>query len=412
MAEEFEIIKANLLPVAGTITDNDMILIIQGGRAKRALPSAMKGKQGDPGLSAFLGINDKYILWKQGANGLWNNLIEIEKLRGPKGEKPIFRKVNGTLQMKYEGEPDSAFVNIFDREELKMKFTDLTPAEVDLLKLHFADLTEADKAELMKPATDAAAEVRQEMVRISQEVSQVITDTNTAKTNAETATTNANTAATAANAAAGLATDAADDANTAAGIAVEAATLAGSKAEQASTAARNAITATEDAINATSGAVAATGLANAAATAANTAKDNADIATGNANIATDRANAAAQAAENIVLGIRPDYNVSDPTSGNYIANKPEIPTLAVVPGSDTLSYVNSSGTTINFRIGDEVRVLENGEYVFYKLYDLADGVASWQESGSGTALPGNIYLQGANYYNESVRIIKGGNLNE
>ena len=50
MAEEFEIIRANLLPAAGTITDNDMILIIQGGRPKRALPSAMKGKQGDPGL--------------------------------------------------------------------------------------------------------------------------------------------------------------------------------------------------------------------------------------------------------------------------------------------------------------------------------------------------------------------------
>ena len=65
MAEEFEIIRANLLPAAGTITDNDMILIIQGGRPKRALPSAMKGKQGDPGLSAFLGINDKYILWKE-----------------------------------------------------------------------------------------------------------------------------------------------------------------------------------------------------------------------------------------------------------------------------------------------------------------------------------------------------------
>ena len=78
MAEEFEIIRANLLPAAGTITDNDMILIIQGGRPKRALPSAMKGKQGDPGLSAFLGINDKYILWKQGANGAWQNLLEIE----------------------------------------------------------------------------------------------------------------------------------------------------------------------------------------------------------------------------------------------------------------------------------------------------------------------------------------------
>ena len=60
MAEEFEIIRANLLPAAGTITDNDMILIIQGGRPKRALPSAMKGKQGDPGLSAFLGINTSF----------------------------------------------------------------------------------------------------------------------------------------------------------------------------------------------------------------------------------------------------------------------------------------------------------------------------------------------------------------
>ena len=47
MAEEFEIIRANLLPVAGTITDNDMIIIAQGGRVKRALPSAMKGKQGE-----------------------------------------------------------------------------------------------------------------------------------------------------------------------------------------------------------------------------------------------------------------------------------------------------------------------------------------------------------------------------
>ncbi|WP_303140931.1 CotH kinase family protein [uncultured Parabacteroides sp.] len=176
MAEEFEIIRANLLPAAGTITDNDMILIIQGGRPKRALPSAMKGKQGDPGLSAFLGISDKYILWKQGANGTWQNLLEIEKIRGPKGEKPVFRKLNGTLQMKYEGEPDSAYVDIFDREELKMKFSDLTPAEVDRLKLHFSDLTETDKAELMKPATDAAKEVREEMDVITGEANTLKTD--------------------------------------------------------------------------------------------------------------------------------------------------------------------------------------------------------------------------------------------
>ena len=48
---EFDIIYANALPAATNVTDNDMILIIQGGRPKRALPSTMKGRPGDPGLS-------------------------------------------------------------------------------------------------------------------------------------------------------------------------------------------------------------------------------------------------------------------------------------------------------------------------------------------------------------------------
>ena len=137
---------------------------------------------------------------------------------------------------------------------------------------------------------------------------------------------------------------------------------------------------------------------------------NAEAATQDANDAADRANAAAEAAEGVVSGLQPDWNISDPVNKNYIKNKPEIPTLDMVPTADTLSYVNIDGTTINFRIGDEVRVLENGEYVFYRLYDLADGIASWQESGGGTALPGNVYLTGANYYNDSVRTIKQGYL--
>ena len=493
MAEEFEIIRANLLPAAGTITDNDMILIIQGGRPKRALPSAMKGKQGDPGLSAFLGINDKYILWKQGANGAWQNLLEIEKIRGPKGEKPVFRKLNGTLQMKYEGEPDSAYVDIFDREELKMKFS---------------DLTETDKAELMKPATDAAKEVREQMSQIKEEANAAISNVNTAKVSAEAATKAANDAAALANAAAGQATQSAGDANAATKLAVAAAALAEEKAGIANTAAENADTAAasanmakeeadkatveaniaagkandaagkadtatinantatdkanEAASSATTAAenadaaveraddtiasaetatksatdaalaantakenadkaantanVAATlanekaGLADTAALAANTAKEDAIVATGKANTAADRANRAAEAAEGVISGLQPDWNVTDPVNKNYIKNKPEIPTLEAIPDENTLSYVNTDGTTINFRIGDEVRVAEDGEYVFYRLYDLAGGKASWQESGSGTALPGNVYLTGANYYNESVRTIKQGYL--
>ena len=417
MAEEFEIIRANLLPAAGTITDNDMILIIQGGRAKRALPSAMKGKQGDPGLSVFLGINDKYILWRQGASGAWQNLLEIEKIRGPKGERPIFRKLSGTLQMKYEGEPDSAYVDIFDREELKMKFSDLTPAEVDQLKLHFSDLTDADKAELMKPATNAAKEVREQMSQIKEEANTTISNVNTAKVSAEVATKAANDAAALANAAAGQATQSAGDANAAVERADEAIASAETVIKSATDAALAANTARENADKATNVAnVAATlanekaGLADTAALAANTAKEDAIAATDSANTAADRANRAAESAEGVISGLQPDWNVSDPVNKNYIKNKPEIPTLDMAPTADTLSYVNTDGTTINFRIGDEVRVLEDGEYVFYRLYDLADGVASWQESGGGTALPGNVYLTGANYYNESVRTIKQGYL--
>ncbi len=154
------------------------------------------------------------------------------------------------------------------------------------------------------------------------------------------------------------------------------------------------------------------GLADTAALAANTAKEDAIVATGKANTAADRANRAAEAAEGVISGLQPDWSVTDPVNKNYIKNKPEIPTLDMAPTAETLSYVNTEGTTINFRIGDEVRVLEDGEYVFYRLYDFVDGVASWQESGSGTALPTNIYLQGANYYNESVTVIKEGYINE
>ena len=138
----------------------------------------------------------------------------------------------------------------------------------------------------------------------------------------------------------------------------------------------------------------------------------AEEATDNAKTAAKRAYNAAAGAENIVKGFQSDWNVSDPADPNYIRNKPEIPTLDTIPGTDTISYLNSTGTTVNFRIGDEVRVLEDGEYIFYRLYDLVDGVASWQESGSGMALLGNIYLQGADYYNDSIIRIKEGYINE
>lgn len=132
------------------------------------------------------------------------------------------------------------------------------------------------------------------------------------------------------------------------------------------------------------------------------AKSATDIAAARALAAEQRAIDAAKAAENIVSGIRPDYNESDRTNSNYIANKPEIPTLEVAPAAGTLSYVNRDGNEVAFRVGDEVRVLEDEEYIFYKLYDIGkdeegNPVASWDESGSGSRLKTNVYLTGADY---------------
>lgn len=81
------------------------------------------------------------------------------------------------------------------------------------------------------------------------------------------------------------------------------------------------------------------------------------------------------------------------------------------PTPDDTTYL-SGGKEHPYPIGAEVYYRSASEVVFYKLYDLKDDKAVWDEAGSGTALPGNIYLQGANYFNESVRIIKKGYLNE
>lgn len=136
-------------------------------------------------------------------------------------------------------------------------------------------------------------------------------------------------------------------------------------------------------------------------------KSEADIAATRALAAEQRAIDAAKTAENIVSGIRPNFAEEDKTNSNYIANKPEIPTLETAPTAGTLTYVNRDGNEVAFRIGDEVRVLEDDEYIFYRLYDLAEDeegnpVASWDESGSGARLKSNVYLTGADYLASNI----------
>lgn len=131
-----------------------------------------------------------------------------------------------------------------------------------------------------------------------------------------------------------------------------------------------------------------------------------------ADLAASAALDAAKTAENVVSGIRPDWAENDKTNSNYIANKPEIPTLDAAPTEQTLIYTNKDGNQIAYQVGDEVRVLEDGEYTFYKLYDLSeDGKASWDEAGSGAAIKPYTFLTGADYKAGNV-IVEGTLFNE
>jgi len=143
------------------------------------------------------------------------------------GEKPMFQKNGGYIQWKYES--DSAWTNLILLDELRFKYSDLTPEQI---------------VELQKPALDAV-----ESVEIAIQ-------------NAESATSAANTAATSAN-------NAATGANAAKDAAKQAAQSAIDAAGSVNNAIANAETATE---------------------AANTAAGEAETAAQNANDASDRAN--------------------------------------------------------------------------------------------------------------------------
>lgn len=126
------------------------------------------------------------------------------------------------------------------------------------IRLRFADLTDSDKAELMKPATDAAAASKTQTAACK-----TATDAaNAATANANTATENANTATTNAN-------NAADKARTSAANADAKAKLAKDAAQNANDAADRVDTSITDITEQKQAAIAAANNANKAADNAN-----------------------------------------------------------------------------------------------------------------------------------------------
>lgn len=119
------------------------------GSTYKLVRVALSVLKGVDGREVFLQVNqDKtYIQWRY-TDGNWQNLVALSDLKGTAGDAPVFRTGSTGIEWKYTSEEDTAYRVLVSYDDLKLKFSDLTPEQKDELKLHFSDLTEEDKAEL------------------------------------------------------------------------------------------------------------------------------------------------------------------------------------------------------------------------------------------------------------------------
>lgn len=112
----------------------------------RVALSVLKGVDGRE-VSLQVNQDKTYIQWRY-TDGNWQNLVALSDLKGAAGDTPVFRTGSTGIEWKYTSEEDTAYRVLVPYDDLKLKFSDLTPEQKDELKLHFSDLTEEDKAEL------------------------------------------------------------------------------------------------------------------------------------------------------------------------------------------------------------------------------------------------------------------------
>lgn len=119
------------------------------GSTYKLVRVALSVLKGVDGREVFLQVNqDKtYIQWRY-TDGNWQNLVALSDLKGTAGDTPVFRTGSTGIEWKYTSEEDTAYRVLVSYDDLKLKFSDLTPEQKGELKLHFSDLTEEDKAEL------------------------------------------------------------------------------------------------------------------------------------------------------------------------------------------------------------------------------------------------------------------------
>lgn len=156
------------------------------GAAYKLVRVAISILRGVDGKEVHLQSTETHLQWRW-TDGMWQNLIAWADLKGDTGDTPTFRTGAAGIEWKYAREPETEWKVLVTFEVLKLKFTDLT---ADQIVLFWRGVPEDVVVLFQKPATDAAAEVRDQMSQISQNVNAVIEIAETAAGNAQNAADN------------------------------------------------------------------------------------------------------------------------------------------------------------------------------------------------------------------------------
>lgn len=147
MANEMTNIEMrNFTSVTGVNNNDNIVLVLSsgaGGKMEVALFKAAVTADLKPSIS------DGY--WWIGSV---NTGVEAA------GKNPEFRKGVLGIEWKYTSEAANAWRLLVNFSDFRFKFEELTPVQRDSLRLKFSDLTTAEIAELQQPAKDMIAELQ------------------------------------------------------------------------------------------------------------------------------------------------------------------------------------------------------------------------------------------------------------
>lgn len=169
MEEEEEVVMQNIdireFPEASSLDVSDYVVVsLFDGRSRKTKVGLLR----DILLQSSKPTIGKDFHWYVG---------EVDTGILAKGMTPVFRKVNGGIEYRYDSESASSWRPLVSFADLRMRYEDLTAEQVyalrmryedltaeqqDSLRLKFEDLTEEQVKELQRPATEIAERLEEE----------------------------------------------------------------------------------------------------------------------------------------------------------------------------------------------------------------------------------------------------------